>query len=366
MQIISAFGHFLSKRYRIWWTAACILLILPVSLFAMINFVFSSDFLGMGARSPEAMMSGTALKPHIYRQLVPVTARAIVAITPQTMQEKITAGLSESLWNNRLFAEAVKLRHRAGKPMELHDSRLYPFFIICMIDWLALLGYAYMLWQLARTLFPDRFSIHIMAPLFGLLALPPFCGKYGYIYDFPVLFFCAWLTLLIARQRWGWYCVVFAVATLNKETTLYLIALFGLYGFYRLPRGQWIFYLAVQVLLFAIIKLLLALYFENVGSDAFYKGIYGHLRANLDGYSVYTLLGLGAALTLFSYRWEEKPLLLRCWLGVLPFMIVAWLIYGNRNEYRVFYEIFPALTLLACHTLATGLRWQVTSDKFKG
>jgi len=350
--------------YKTWWTAALALLMVPLSLFVMITFIFSSDFLGMGERSPKAMMEGFALKPHVYRQLVPVMARGIIAFTPTSLERAITDDLSVSLWDNKLFSQAVKQRHRGGTPLELADSQLYPFFIICVLDWLFLLGYAYMLWQLAKNLFPDHFSIHILAPLFGLLALPPFCGKYGYIYDFPVLFLTAWLTLLIVQQRWIMYCFVFALATFNKETTLYVFMAFALYGYRELPRKSWLFYTAIQLVIFSIIKLLLAIYFEGAGGAMLeYRGIYGHLRANLDGYSVYTLLGLGAALALFSYRWEEKPLLLKCWVGTIPFMILAWLMFGNRNEYRVFYDIFPALTLLASHTLATALQWKTTAKR---
>lgn len=350
--------------YRKWWLACCAVLALPISIFCMITFIVSSDFLGMDERSPKAMMEGYALKPHVYRQLIPTLTRGIMAITPEDTKKSIAEGLHSTLWDMRLFAESVKLRHKDFRPIELEDERLYPFVIISLLDYLFLLGYAYMLWRLAREIFPDIFPMQVMVPLFGLLALPPFCGKYGYIYDFPLLFFTAWLMLLMLRERWIAYFVVFGVATFNKESTIYMLAVYLLNYYDEMPRKKWLSIAAVQVLIFLIVKLLLAMAYSNGGGVFLeYRGLYGHMRANLDGYSVYTLFGLVAALALFTFRWEDKPIILRCWLVVLPFMVVAWLLFGNRNEYRVFYDIFPALTLLGCHTLVTALQWDTSKNQ---
>src|SRR4051812_610000 len=107
---------------RTLWAAGCIALLVPITLYVMVTFLYGSNFLGMGSRSAQAMIDGTALRPHVYRQLVPLIVRGIMALTPESLMPWVTQGLHDLLWGNPLFTAAAGIRRAASQP-ELADSR---------------------------------------------------------------------------------------------------------------------------------------------------------------------------------------------------------------------------------------------------
>jgi hypothetical protein len=335
------------------WTTALMALMLPVSLCVMANFLLGSNLYGMGYLGSSAIMDGSANKPYVMRQLLPLIVRTILDLTPADALPGINAWLHSLFWNTRLFVSIINIRQDHPTPPELQDARLYTLAILMVLDYLFLLGYAGIMWLLARRLFPASESIRILAPLIALLAIPPFCTRYGFFYDMPVMFFAAWCMLLLLQRRMLLLTVATALATLNKETAIYLIALFALYGYHELPRRAWVIGLCEQMVCYVVIKLALVFYFGNNPDDSnMQAGLFMHMRLMLEGYGVDTLLGLAVALGLFAHRWDEKPSILKCWICLLPPMFLAFFLFGNRGEYRVFYDIFPALSLLAAHTLA--------------
>lgn len=351
------FLPWLKARQRGIWLMLAASFILPFSLYTMLCFIVGSDFLGMHVRSLGAMLGGTAITPHVYRQLVPVMANSLIAVTPESVQTEVTQFMHAWLYApGSLFATAVRFRHPAMPPRELSDPFLFPFTVVVTLDFLFLLGYVCGVWLLARRLYPQYFSMQVIAPCLAILAIPPLCARFAYIYDFPVLCFSAWLSYALVRKRLWMLTIGIGLATLNKETSLYLIAVFALYGRQVLPRREWAFHLLCQGMLFVLVKGAVTLYYQgNPGEFLWTRGFYDHIITNLDGYAVYTFLGIVAAIALLGYRFAEQPLIMQCWLPLLPFSVLSWLVFGMRNEYRVMYEMFPALILMASHTLARVL-----------
>jgi hypothetical protein len=348
------------QRQRLIWLALVWGFIVVFSFYIMICFAVSSDFLGINVRSAPAMLSGTAITPHVYRQMVPVMANTVIALTPQPVADAATALLHDWLADRKsLFATGVRFRHPVAPPPELADEHLYPLAVLMVIDYAFLMGYLYFVWVVAKRLFPQMFSAQLIAPLVAALSLPPVCAKFGYIYDFPVLFFSMWLTHVLLQRRLWLFTLSIALVTFNKETSIYLIALFALWGWRELPRRTWQVHLLCQIFLLVLVKAAVTLHYsQNAGEFLWVRGFYDHIVTNMDGYAVYTFLGLVAAAYLISYRWSEKPFVLQCWVALLPFSALSWLIFGMRNEYRVMYEMFGALSLLTAHTMAVTLRWQ--------
>lgn len=351
--------QWLHLHQRPLWLAVMWLFVLCTSFYVHLTFIEGSDFLGINVRSLESMMTGKAIKPHIYRQMMPTLAHGVIAVTPQAVQESVTEGMSGWLDTPRsMFASMVSYRHPGGKPPELRDEWLYPFTVMVILDYLFLMGYVYYVWRLAQALFPALFPVQVLAPVLALLAIPPFCAKFAYIYDFPVLFFSAWLPYLLLKQRLWLYTLMVGVATYNKETSVFLLAAFVLYGWKMLPPAVWRYHAAFQLGLIAVVKLALTVYWaESPGEFLWTRGLYDHVMTNLDGFAVYTWLGLIAATLLIGSYWQEKPFLLRCWVPLAPVSAFCWLVFGMRNEYRVMYEVFPPLVLLACHTVARAAQW---------
>jgi len=352
---------------RALWLALTVAFIVPFSFYVMLCFIVGSDFLGINVRSAGAMLDGSAITPHVYRQMVPVMANSIIAITPEALrlavEHMLQGWLSEHV---SMFAQMVRFRHPNVPPAEL-TTHLYAFAVVNVIDYAFLLGYVYYTWALARRLFAAYFSIQVLAPCFAIIAIPPLCAKFAYIYDFPVLFFSAWLTYVLLEKRLVLFTVAIALATFNKETSFYLIAVFAMYGYSQLPRRTWAVHLLCQCFLFVLIKGGVTLYYQqNHGEFLWVYGWYDHIMTNMDGYTVYTFLGLMAAVALLGFRWKAQPLLLQCWMVMLPFSVLSWYLFGMRNEYRVMYEMFPALILISCHTLAYLLQGQETDHKNQG
>lgn len=350
---IDALIEGLRARQRQLWLLMAALFTLCFSWYAMLCFIVGSDFLGMNVRSLQAMLDGTAIKPHIYRQFVPVIAHVLLGLSPQGLQDWVTQLLHGWLMQrDSMFAIMVRFHHPYAVPPELGEH-LYAFALVNVIDYAFLMAYVYYVWKLAARLCPEHFSAQVMAPCFAILAIPPFCAKFAYIYDFPVLFFSAWLTYVLLQRRLALFTLGVAVATFNKETSFYLIGLFAMWGYKRLPRAEWQFHLLLQCALFIAVKAAVNLYYaQSPGDWIWTRGFYDHLLTNMDAYAVYTYLGLVAAVALIGFRWASLPFILQCWVVMLPFSVFCWLVFGMRNEYRVMYEMFPALLVISCRTLA--------------
>ncbi|MBY0406725.1 MAG: hypothetical protein K2Q01_03475, partial [Rickettsiales bacterium] len=334
------------------WLALVVAFIVPFAVYTLLCMIVGSDFLGMNVRSLEGMLSGKAITPHVYRQMVPIMAHALMSLSPESLVAAVTEYMHGWLYTpGSLFAKAVSFRHSVVPP-ELADKNLYAFVVVNLMGYAFLMGYVYYVWVLARAFFPQLFSAQVIAPLLAILAIPPLCARFAYIYDFPVLFFSAWLTHVLHSRRLVLYTAMVGVATLNKETTFYFIGLFMLWGWTQLPRRQYLLHLMWQCALFVAVKAAVTLYYRgNPGEFIWTRGFYDHIITNLDGYSVYTFLGLMVAVALLGFRFYAQPLLLRCWIVMLPFCVMSWMVFGMRNEYRVMYELFPALVLMASHTL---------------
>jgi hypothetical protein len=88
----------------------------------------------------------------------------------------------------------------------------------------------------------------------------------GYLYDFPELLLLLCGTLFIVKGRWTAYYAVLLMATLNKETGMFLTAYFVALRWDSLPRLKLFSHVAAQGLLSVAVILAVRIYFsENPG-----------------------------------------------------------------------------------------------------
>jgi hypothetical protein len=114
----------------------------------------------------------------------------------------------------------------------------------------------------------------------------------------------------------------------------------------------------LQYLIYAIVRIFLL--YTYAGNEGEY--LKNHLFRVLPGDVLTTskyerILTLSFIFLMLTYQWQNKPDFLKCGLWLIPFMYVAYLIYGMPGEYRVFFDILPLFVLLGVHTLvaASGL-----------
>lgn len=190
-----------------------------------------------------------------------------------------------------------------------------------------------------------------------------------YAYDLPAAVFTLALVLILMRylrerdSRWlTLYLGVFALATLNRETTLFLIPVFATVLYRVLEGRRLIKALALQIGVFVLIQGLLQWSFaDHINPSARIPGTHYeyHLIKNLAWFSdpLYLItylarFGAGLYIPILLFHSRLDPALGRAllWFGI-PLIAFAFLM-GRIVELRVFIELVPLIWLGGIQVLA--------------
>lgn len=340
--------YFDPDRDGLWWLVLLLYAILLTSLHMAMSYPWR-------LASFDKLIAFEAAEPFQHRVLVPAIVAGIKALLP----------LGEEL-----------------------------LFALCeVIGWVALLLVAYRfleLLEIGRTRFTRRLLVFtlvipmafhlfipnlVVTPLFdleaGTLELGTWRAEalYYYSYDLPAALFTLTLVMFLLRfartgdSRWlKWYLLLFAVATLNRETTVFLIPVFAAVCYGILERGPLLRALLAQAAIFVLLQGLLQWMFsDNVNPNASVPGTHyeNHLLANLSLFlnPLYTLtflarFGGGLYLPVLLLRHHLDPVLGRTLLlfGV-PFLAFV-VLFGRFQEQRVFIELVPLIWIGGIQTLA--------------
>ena len=193
----------------------------------------------------------------------------------------------------------------------------------------------------------------------------PCCTPLQLPYDLPSLAFFSLCTALILSDNLLWLYPVFALATLNRESSIFLVLILLLYRSATLQRNHWLSRRALStgahaLCLAAIWETLRVLlhhhYHPAPGIAPVVHGFEIHIFDNL-GYLLHpyywtSFLSLFAFTWIFIYaHWTDVPnpgIRRMLWIG--PIYLVAMYIVGVLSEIRIFGELIPiyaiAFTLL--------------------
>lgn len=169
--------------------------------------------------------------------------------------------------------------------------------------------------------------------------------------DIPAAMFFTLLLALMLRAEWRWYYLLFALATINRETTCFVSLIFLLTQWKRLPLNKLLTHLGAQLAIWVSIKTALWLiYADNPGVLFEIYGVLGertHLAGNLeflaDPGRIPVLLSCFGYLWIVALFWRKRigsEFIRRALLG-LPVFFVVMLFIGNLNETRIFGEFAP-------------------------
>ena len=264
-----------------------------------------------GSDSPESLVAGTASTPYQYRVLLPWLVRGA---------------------------------------LELHvirpESQMAVFAGIQTVA-LVLLGFVFR--QYLSRFITDPILASVMAlTLYAVLPFNYFNLPY-YPYDIPsVLLFTVGL-LLIYDRRWRWFFPLFVIATLNRETSIFLavVSLFVLFDRYSWQRLGLI--IGAQLVIWLAIKALLWMLYQQNRWMGY--GLYQfQLKVNLATLWTYPIKGVIALATwgclwLAVVIWHRRirDVYLKRTLWTVPVFIAGMMFAGFVIELRIYGEVLPII-----------------------
>lgn len=318
--------------------AAYWVLVLAVALAVFVYFVRPRGLGVNAAATLDRTLTGTAYRPFAYRVLMPVAANLLSPILPRATAFRIGTA-SEKVLGRKVFRDRL-------------NGSQYPsqVVLILIMMYLSLVGFAVTMWHFIGFLGYGSRLRYVMPPLL-LLGCVVFFG-FGYTYDFTTLFLFSLSLLLMARRSWAWFLIIFALGTLNKETTIFLYVVFALYFLSRLPRSQFVALSACQLGIYGLIEGSIRFVFRNNPGDALEWHFDEQLPAFKDialNTPLLLVIWGGAVIIIVMLvlrRWSDKPAFMRIALSILPPLLVLFILWAHPLEIRDMLEVYPIVAIL--------------------
>lgn len=327
-------GNFARIGLRlIYWATVC-----AIALVLFAYFCRTSGVGGHGPAKVSRILTGTADRPYAFRVLLPVIANGLAPLLDPHLALAIGTK-SEVLLGDRFFTSRM-------------SGATYPSQAALILGtmYLSLVGFAVALHYLAKELGYAAWVQYAAPP--ALLVGSILFMNYGYIYDFSALFLFSLSLLLMLQKRWASYLVAFAAATLNKETSVFLVPTFILFYFGRMLRRRFFLLGAAQIVVYGAIQGGIRYAFRNNPGSTLQWHLPDQLKAlhEAAANSPMTLALIGALVVTIAvfvgYGWKRKPQFLRASLWLAPIFIALFVTGGFPGEIRTMLEIYPIVALL--------------------
>lgn len=290
--------------------------------------------------------------PFVYRVLTPWIVNTAAERLPQAVQAE-------------LASRAQRLRQRYG----LRPGNDVEYAVAYYLIFLSLFG-TQLAWRadfaalgLGSRLFWD------FAPPVAMILLPMTFMQGGFIYDAPELLLTAVALFFFLKRRWLGFYATFLLAVLNKESNILIPVWFLAPAILQRDVRSLLRHAALSVAVGAPpflavrylfrdspvdpLQLLIGMNFDYLRAGSSYLSgfdVYAEAVPAPEGFHLFNLFLLGALLAL---AWRQPKLREVWWIfactvaAFLPF----FLLFGFRDEVRVFGPAFAALVLLAGNCL---------------
>jgi hypothetical protein len=173
------------------------------------------------------VLSGTATRPIVYRQLLPMTANWIDSRVPDRIKDRLLV--------SPINGGPTFLARLIDSPLAQNRAWFFRYWIVYAMVFLSAWAAAFALFQAGKALGYPPPAAALGAAAFMLL-MPYFLTIGGYYYDYPELAFCAIAVCMAIKCDWWWIVPVAALATWNKETFLFFVLM--LYPFLRMRNSR--------------------------------------------------------------------------------------------------------------------------------
>ncbi|MFI5183054.1 MAG: hypothetical protein ACHQNV_01550 [Vicinamibacteria bacterium] len=297
------------------------------------------------ARVPDVIY-GRAYRPFVQRTLVPSTIRVI----RQGLPRSTLGAIRRTVSGPPLFLPR-KMGILGWEPAFLTE---YAIAIAVLAGLVA--GFPFALRRLSAALY-DAPAAAAVAGLLATLLLPCFFFDRGthYLYDFATLLLSTLALTFLAEGQLGRYYGVFVLGAFNKETMALMVLVFALVALERSQRRLVLAHVVAQVAIVGCVQWGLGRIFAGNPGGPLEWHLVKNMRLMMTIPGLPSLLLLAASVVLVFARLQDKPLLLRRALVVLPPLLVSYLCLGIYGEIRIFYEAYPVLFLLAFHNACATL-----------
>ena len=161
----------------------------------------------------EPMVDGSAERPYVYRQLLPMLANCVDRLVPEPTKDHLFARESHGTLFRRYLVSSPIVENRA-----YFLRYLIVYFMTFQFAWISVFAMFQLCKSAGYAPAVAAFSAVVM-----ILLMPYFLTGGGYYYDYPELAFLAILAWMAIEFDWWWMIPVVALATWNKESLLLFI-----------------------------------------------------------------------------------------------------------------------------------------------
>jgi hypothetical protein len=262
----------------------------------------------------EAMLNGTAPRPYAYRIFAPFVIKALSSAT-----------------------------------------QMQPYTSALLVMYISLIGFSWYMQDLAKTFLPAQYA-RIFA-FFAPIGLIPFLIEQRHIYDFPNIFIFTLALYFLAKNDFNKYLLIFIVATLSKETSLFLI-LFFILQFRGIDRNKFKFLIFAQTAIYTAIRLFLIILFRNNPGGMVRFHLYDHFEAyrqNPAG-AVFLFCIISAFILGVINQTDDKFNFARnSFIAIGIPSLFLYFLFGMPFEIRIFMETYPSIFLLTALMAARAI-----------
>ncbi len=162
------------------------------------------------------MIEGTAARPYVFRQMLPMFANWTDDVTPVTVKiwlyQYRPPGNLDFRLPDLLF----------DSPIARSQTYFFRYLIVYSFCFLSTLLAVYAMYLVCKAMdFPPAATV--LAPITVILLFPYLQSFGGYFYDFPELAFMALAVWIAIKLEWWWLIPIAALGTWNKESFLLFI-----------------------------------------------------------------------------------------------------------------------------------------------
>ncbi len=293
-----------------------------------------------------------AERPFVQRTLLPTTVNVLTRLVPIGVKQKAVGFVHENRAMQRIFT-VDRDPYAASGSLKLEKNYPVETIIALTVILGCLLAYLLVVLRLYDECYTGSVAFRAAVPSIAAAGIVPWLSYTSHFYDFVSLLLFAASLLLMKQEKWRGYLIVFALACVNKETAILNTLVFVVYlaAQKRLITRFGAIYTSLQVGIYVIIQSSIVHAFgRNGGTPTEFHLIDLNLPILREWirfhYGLDQLVTALIVLVALFYRWERKPLLLRCGLVIAVPLFCLGVFLGVMNEWRAFTDLYTPMLML--------------------